>query len=151
MLFFYAHIQSAIDYASTLWDSASANTLKPLKSLHKRAVKLVINKSTSLLTSDYKRVNILPLDLKLTYNKGIVMHKIMRGFAPPYLSSKFSINYARHSKTISTPLPRIDLFKSSLSYSGGTLWNNLPKGLTEIKNYKTFKKNFHTYLMNTLP
>ena len=31
-LFFQAHIQSAIDYASTVWDSASANTLKHLGS-----------------------------------------------------------------------------------------------------------------------
>ena len=31
-LFFHAHIQPVIDYASTLWDSASANTLKPLVS-----------------------------------------------------------------------------------------------------------------------
>ena len=32
--FFQAHIQSGIDYASTLWDSASNSLQKPLKSLY---------------------------------------------------------------------------------------------------------------------
>ena len=36
---FQAHIQSGIDYASTLWDSASDYLHKPLKSLHRRAIK----------------------------------------------------------------------------------------------------------------
>ena len=37
--FFQAHIQSHIDYASTLWDSATESLLKPLKSLHRSAIK----------------------------------------------------------------------------------------------------------------
>ena len=41
-LFFHARIQRIIDYASTLWNSASANTLKPLVSIHKRALKLTL-------------------------------------------------------------------------------------------------------------
>ena len=148
-VFFHAHIQSIINYASTLWDNASANTLKPLKSLYKRAVKLVINKSTSLSTLDYKTLNVLPLNLTLTYNKGIMMHNIMTGCAPLYLTAKFPINRARNSNSISIPLPRLDLYKSSLIYSGGTLWNSLPKHLKEIKNYKSFKRNYFKYLMMT--
>ena len=46
--FFQAHIQSGIDYASTLWDSASDSLQKPLKSLHRRAIKIVHLKRTSL-------------------------------------------------------------------------------------------------------
>ena len=75
-LFFHAHIQPIIDYASTLWDSASANTLKPLVSIHKRALKLTLLKSTSLTAHDYKLLDVLPLKLKLEFNNGIIMHKI---------------------------------------------------------------------------
>ena len=39
-LFFTSHIQSLIDYGSTLWDSASKNTLKPLHGLHRRTFKI---------------------------------------------------------------------------------------------------------------
>ena len=67
-LFFHAHIQPIIDSASTLWDSASANTLKPLVSIHKRALKLTLLKSTSLTENDYKLLDVLPLRLKLKFN-----------------------------------------------------------------------------------
>ena len=149
-LFFYAHIQSIIDYASTLWDNASANILKPLISLHKRALKVIINKSNSLTTLDYKELNILPLRLKLTYNKGIMMHKIMMGCAPPNLCTNFPINKASNSKSIRIPRPRIDLFKSSLTYSGGTLWNTLPAFLKEKVNHETFKRKYFKYLIQTV-
>ena len=43
-LFLHGHIQSITDYGSTLWDSASANTLKPLVSLHERALKAILLK-----------------------------------------------------------------------------------------------------------
>ena len=77
-----AHIQSFIDYASTLWDSASANTLEPLSSIHRRALKSILLKSTTLTAHDYKSLDILPLKSKLEYNKGIMMHKIVRDSAP---------------------------------------------------------------------
>ena len=46
--------------------SASANTLKPLATIHKRALKLTLLKSTSLTAHDYKVLDVLPL--KLTWN-----------------------------------------------------------------------------------
>ena len=49
--FFQAHIQSRIDYAWTLWDSASESLLKPLKSLHRRAVKIILLKTTTTTTN----------------------------------------------------------------------------------------------------
>ena len=58
--FFQAHIQSGgIDYASTLWDSASDSLQKPLKSLRRRAIKIVLLKRTSLTDKDYKAAQIL--------------------------------------------------------------------------------------------
>ena len=120
-LFFHAHIQPIIDYASTLWDSASVNTLKPLASIHKRALKLTLLKSTSLTAHDYKLLDVLPLKLKLECNKGIIMHKIVSGYAPSNLNLNFHSNQNRHSRKLIVPRPRLDLFKCSLMYSGGNL------------------------------
>ena len=74
-LFFTSHIQSLIDYGSTLWDSASQNTLKPLHSLHRGALKLILLKQSSLEKNDYSKLNVLPLHTRLKYNKGIFMKK----------------------------------------------------------------------------
>ena len=147
-LFFYSYIQSTIDYASTLWDLASNNVLKPLHSVHKRAIKITINKSSSLTVSDYKQANILPFHAKLVFNKGLLMHKILHGNAPSSLINMFTFNNYRHSHKLNLPFTTIILCKSSLTYSGGWLWNHIPKSLKSESNFKTFKSSFHKYLMS---
>ena len=129
--FFQAHIQSGIDYASTLWDSASDSLQKPLKSLHRWAIKTAILKRTSLTNKDYKVAQILPLSSRLMSNKARFVHKIVSGRAPIYLSTKLLINQSSRnsSRKLNVPIPRIDLFKSSLVYSGPALWNSLPSEL----------------------
>ena len=118
-LFFTSHIQSLIDYGSTFWDSASQNTLKPLHSLHRRALKLILLKQSSLEKDDYNKLNVLPLHTRLKYNKGIFMKKIMVGNAPPSLSRLFPINPTRDQIKIHIPTPRIDLFKRVLHFFQG--------------------------------
>ena len=107
--FFQAHIQSGIDYASTLWDSASDSLKKPLKSLHRRAIKIVLLKRTSLTDKDYKAAQILPLSSRLLSNKGRFVHKILSGRAPMYLSTKLFINQSSRnsSRKLNEPIPRI--------------------------------------------
>lgn len=61
------HIQSTIDCGSTPWHSASTNILKPLASLHKRALKAILKKTT-LVTLDFKSLSILPLTLTSPLN-----------------------------------------------------------------------------------
>lgn len=146
--FFHAHIQSIIDYASTLYDNASENALKPLIRMHKRALKQIILKSTSLSLQDYKKLEILPLHLKLELNKAVTMYKILNGFAPPPLIKRFPQNYKRHTHKLVIDRPRLDLFKSSLHYSGGTLWNRLPPSVKTKKTLGSFKKGLKLYLFD---
>ena len=87
--FSHAHIQSLIDYGSTLSDSASKNSLKPLHSLYKRSLKLILLKRSSLDQDNFNLLNILPLHAKLKYDKGIYMQKIMSGNAPPSVTRLF--------------------------------------------------------------
>ena len=120
-LFFKSHIQSLIDYGSTLWDSTSQNTLKPLHSVHRRALKLILLKQSSLEKDDYNQLNVLPLHTRLKYNKGIFMTKIMAGNAPPSLSRLFPImiiNPTRDQIKINIPTPRIDMLKRVLHFQG---------------------------------
>ena len=75
-IFFDAHIQSLTDCGSTLWDSASKNSLKPLHIINKRSLKLIFLKQSSLGQDDFNLLNVLPLHAKLKYNKGIYMQKM---------------------------------------------------------------------------
>ena len=120
-LFFHAHIQACLDYGSTLWDLACVSTLKPLVSLHRRALKLIWLKSTSLTVADYKTLCILPLKLRFELNKGMFMYKIIFEIAPPYLKQLFQVSRLRGLNKITIMIPRSDLFKSSLTYPGAIL------------------------------
>ena len=137
-LFFHAHILSCISYCSTLFDSASENTTKPLVRIYKRAVKAVLLKSSSLTTSDYKDLDILPLKLTFAKNKAILMQKIALGTVPLALQSKFQQCIRQHGK-LQVPIPRLDLFKSSLHYSGSILWNALPQNVKSSNSISVFK------------
>ena len=71
------------------------------------------------------------------------MHRIMSEKVPPSHTVKLSLNQSRHSGKLNIPIPRIDLFKSSLVYSGSFLWNSLPDSL-QVKSGKVVKsKNFN--------
>ena len=105
---------------------------KHFKSLHRRAIKVVLLKRTSLTDKDYKVAQILPLSSRLTSNKARFVHTILSGRAPMYLSTKLLINQSSRnsSRKLNVPIPRIDLFKSSLVYSGPVLWNSVPSDLS---------------------
>ena len=98
-------------------------------------------KSTSLTAHDYKPLGVIPLKLKLEFNKGIIMHKIVSGYVPSNLKLNFHSNQYRHSHKLVVPRPRLDLFKCSLMYSGENLWNNLPLSIKILSGHKAFKKN----------
>jgi hypothetical protein len=147
-IFFTAHIQSAIDYASTLWDAASGNIMKPLNSLHRRAIKSVLLKP-KINQDDYKYLGILPLSQRLQLNKLLFVHRIINRKAPHTLCSQLKFKTSRHSKRLHPPIPRIDLFKASLSFSGSVLWNTLPTRLRNC-NYKihTFREHIQNHLLH---
>ena len=62
-------------------------SLYSLKSLHRRAVKIILlkKKPTSLTNDDYKKTTILPFKHRLMCNKARFVHKILSGKASTYL------------------------------------------------------------------
>ena len=147
-LFFHAYLLPDIDYASTCWDLASQNCLRHLSSIYRRSLKLILLKST-IHNSDYKELNILPLNLKCRFNKGVFMYKIMNGLAPSYLVDKFPSIQVRSKTKIFIPRPRTDLFMSSFTFSGSKLWNEMPCHLKSFSSLFSFKKAYSKFLMDS--
>ena len=125
-----------------------------LRSLYRprAAIKIVLLKRTSLTDKDYKAVQILPLSSRLMSNKARFVHKIVSGRAPIYLSIKLLINRSSRnpSRKLNVPIPRIDLFKSSLVYSGPALWNSLPNEVRLPVSPSVFKKNTTLHMLSLL-
>ena len=153
-IFYEAHIKSHIDYASTLWDGLSDNIFKKLSSLHRRSAKL-INQDPSLTTDQkLKSLKMLPLKEHLSFNKSTFMYKFFSGLLPSYLNDVLpkikQSSYANSRINVTVPRPRIDIYKTSLCYSGGVLWNNLPTAIKNAGSLSIFKaRSFRYFWDNT--
>jgi len=147
-LFFCGHILPIIDYASTIWDTCSGTNLKFIHRLYKRAVKLVLLKTSTLTIEDYKQINVLTFRNRLLFNKAVFMQKVVNQNAPPKITKAFKVNQHRHNHLLTFPRPRNNLYKSSLLYSGSDLWNKLPQNLKCIKSKNKYKTHLKRYFIN---
>ena len=146
-MFFFAHCVSHINYASTIWCNAAEAHIKQLNSLHRRAVKLLFFPPREYIMETFEQLNILPLHLQFHYNVGVYMYKICTGGMPSYLSHFFQKATDRYdSSKYIVPLPRIDLYKSSLSFWGSMVWNSLPEACRSANSIYVFKKLIRHHL-----
>ena len=131
---------SYINYASTIHDGCSQDTFININSVHRKAVKHLVNDPELQTDDKLKKLKVLPLSKQYEYNKIILVHKVYHDLAPPYLNNLIRKAPNRYdSKNLILPLPRIDLYKNSLSFSGAALRNALPNELKTLTSLKSFK------------
>ena len=95
----------------------------------------------------------LPLKRHLFFNKATFMHKVQNNKSPNYIVDLFKANvspYTPFKLNLSCPKPRIDLYKSSISYTGAHTWNSLPLNLKLQHRLCPFKRSLHRHLSNDL-
>ena len=140
---------SHLNYASTIYDGCSKDTLKQLNSIHRRATKHLVHQPALTTDDRLKILKILPLEKQFALNKTILLHKMYHNKTPSYLNNLIQKPPERYkSRNLILPLPRIDLFKTSLSFSGTQLWNKLPQDLKNISSPTSFKKRLFNLLLN---
>ena len=146
LMFYYAHVLSHINYASSIWDGAAEVHLKKVDSLHRRAAK-IIGRGLQISTDDkQKHLNMLPLRKQSLYNKAVAMFKVFHGKAPSYLSSSFKKAASDRFKNFISPLARIDLVQNSFAFSGATTWNSLSSKVKNSRSLKSFKSHLMDFL-----
>ena len=103
---------------------------KEFKFSPQESVKLIL--PDTILTTDQKlkEMRIMSLQKQLEYNKGLFKHRVLSSEAPEYISNLYTHTSSRYSNSrnyhLSLPRPRIDIFKTSICFSGAYIWNNLP-------------------------
>ena len=145
-IFYSSHILPHISFSSTVWDGCGETHLNKLNSLHRRAAKLLLSDKNSSTDEKMKALSMLPLQKQLYFNKAVLMFTVNRRMTPSYITSLFTESNNR-TNTYALPKPRIDLYKSSLSFSGSTCWNSLPVATKTVGTIKNFKRELHQYLM----
>ena len=95
---------------------------------------------------DYKQkccaLKLHPLDKQLLLSKCVLMQKAVHGKAPRYLKDLMipSERLHVHGNKQLLPRTRIDIFKTSFSFSGSLAWNSLVHHLRYPMELKTFKR-----------
>ena len=149
LMFTHAHIMPHINYASSVWDGTSENNLKKLISLHRRSAKLVLRNENISTDNKLLKLNILPLHRQCLFNKAVLMFKVYRNKAPSSISALFSKSTNRYgSQNFILPKARIDICKTSLSFSGAAVWNDIPLSIKLSASTSVFKSRLHKYLIS---
>ena len=79
------------------------------------------------------------------------MHKIINKNAPTNLINRFTKKAEKnYHNELNVEHPRIDLFMESLHYSGGSLWNNLPSQMRQIRHLYSFKTAYKKLLFTEI-
>ena len=147
-LLYHAHISSHLTYAST---GCSDILFNKLKSLHRRAAKLIISDSSLSTDTKLRYLGLLPLKEKLMFNEAVSVFKAYKNLAPPYLKRLFICSNTRAiSRFITLPKRRIDLFKTSLSFSGASLWNTIPNQIKSCNSLTSFKTQLYKWIRSRL-
>ena len=149
MIFYYAHILTHFCYASNLWDNCADTHFKKLNSSHRRAIKLIHPDKHVDTDIKFKQLELLPLDRQLTYNKAIIVYKTLNNLSPAYMTKFCKKACCRYgSNNLLIPKTRIDLCKTSLSFSGAVLWNALPRYIQTSSSLPSFKRALKHHLLN---
>ena len=91
-----------------------------------------------------RALGILNLQQQIAYNKGIFMHKVLNNNSPNYLAQLFishQSHYTNSSNNLHVPRRKFDLFKTSTSFAGASLWNSLPQNIKSCISIRCFKRN----------
>ena len=142
LAFFFAHIMSHMNYVSNAWDGCAGVHMKQLYSLHKRAVKFLMpipnldykQKCCALKTTPFRQTTIA--QQMCSNAKGCSRQ------SPEYLKDLMipSERLHVHGNKQLLPRTRIDIFKTSFSFSGSLAWNSLAHHLRYPMELKTFKR-----------
>ena len=92
----------------------------------------------------------MSLQKQLEYNKGLFMYRVLSNEAPGYIPNLYIHTPSRYSDSrnyhLSLPRPRINIFKTSISFSGVYLWNNLPLTIRSFQSLSSFKRKLRAHL-----
>ena len=146
--FYHAYIHNKLEYGILLFGGAAAHQLRPLKSLQKRAVKLVVKNSS---TNVFKAACVLPLKYLTDFQRSLLIMKSTNDKVPQYIKELFTL-CPNGNNRFRLPLPRLDIYKShSISFSAVMSWNSLPINLRSSMrsiSLNNFKRKLRNYLLS---
>uniref|UniRef100_A0A3P9IXE9 Reverse transcriptase domain-containing protein n=1 Tax=Oryzias latipes TaxID=8090 RepID=A0A3P9IXE9_ORYLA len=153
-VYMHSLIFSHITYRLTTWSQTNESTLKPLKSLFKRTLKVLDKKPLRYHYCDIlTKYGIMDFESYKMCMDACLIFKVLNGLAPPplldFLSKKINVGIGTRALTrgdCNVQRRRTKFSQTVVSIRGTQLWNTLPQHIRNWENYPTFQTALKQWL-----
>ena len=145
-----------IDYCLIVCCNMDKSCVSRLQLAMNNAVRYIYNIGPrERITPYYRRLGWLKVSERLDIQICITTHKILHGYAPPYLSNLFTSmekvssrqGSRSHKLYLQAPSIKEGIPDSSFTVRGYRLWNSLPSTLYDVKMTAEFKRKVEARLL----
>ena len=157
LLLMEVFVFSKLFYCSTIWSNTSKQNVKKLQLVQNFAARIVLGlRKYDHISEGIQSLKWLNVKDTLFLNDAVMVHKCLHGGVPAYLSDKFMLRSAihsrptRHCNDLNLPKCRLATGQRMFSYRGAKLYNDLPLDIKEIENTRFFKKRLRNELRKNL-
>jgi exonuclease III len=151
----HAFISCKLDYCNGLLVGATQSQIKRLQKVQNAAARMLTGASwREHMTPVLRELHWLPVEQRIKYKVLLIVHKVLRGDGPAYLSSFIKPREdqgLRAHHHLQVPFTRAaSVFDRAFSVAAPRMWNDLPIALRDpTKQTETFKKQLKTHLFQT--
>ena len=156
-ILYSAYIRSVIEYGSILFTRCTATLLKPLKTLQKKAVRIVSNSGYREHTTPlFKQLKILPINELIKFNCCKFMFDYKCNKTPEIFNNTWQYNYdvhnhvTRNANNFAILHAQHNYIRDSPKYMFPRLFNSLPREIRVIENRREFLRKLENYLLQNL-
>ena len=152
-------VQSRLNYAIKGWGNETANKLKRLVLLQKKAIRIVTNSPYNSHTGPiFYKYNTLPLKFQFKYECCKIYHRKLKEILPDYHTNQLQTNSTVHdyetrqSEDVHVTRNTHCLSKDSICSKIGNIWNEIPNNIKMFATYSlhTFSQHLKAFFLNPL-
>ena len=151
---YYTFVYPYFIYCNIVWGCAYKTVLERLHILQKKIIRMITFSPYKCHTEPlFFKTKILDIFQINQYMNGIFVYKFMNSLLPSIFSNLFVINTGIHSintrnkDAIRLPKCKLTGSKHTISYVGGSNWNEFPDDIKSSLSIYIFKRTLKSYLI----
>ena len=155
MLLYHSLVGTYLRYGIACWGSAKTNALAKLQNLQNKVVRYITHSGPMTnIDHQYKKLNILKINEHYFQEVSKFMYRNTKKMLPAAFDRYFSqINHCHSTRTkqrskFTLPLPRTDMGKQSIKYSGVKIWSQVPSHIKAAQSLESFSSQIKDFLID---
>ena len=140
-----------LEYASIVWSPYLVTLIDKIEAVQRRSVRFILNdySRTSSVTSMMESLNLPLLESRRTYNRAIMMFKILNNIVDisidPTVLVPNALPTRGHNQRFRQLPVRTNSFGKSFFPDSIKIWNQLPTPIVNCNDLETFKLQLYNY------